>query len=820
MNNISAHENFIFLLGGHDLEMAEIRKILDIKGIKYFDHNLEWGAKLSSYTSIFDEEHTFVGIELGVDCPLPSHYIEIDHHNEKEPLPSSLQQLAKRLDFDVTGRYYQLVIQNDIGHIMGMRHICATDDEISKIRFADRKAQGIPEEWINTAKEESEDALYNKDVAIIKTTLEKTSVICDVFSHTKLIVYNETGLNYYGIGAIEILKNHYSELFQNIPTHVYSGGAYDGYFGITKEGLIHKPVDRWIKEIVELTGSDLNYSTHSFMLPLKWDYLAEKVTKKEPKENISFDKRTDLSQFNCIVNNPDNKWRRILFNIGGKAENYNEYTYFHEYVRKVMFDIAMPPEEDINIVSDDKIMLYYEIKTEENDYYEIHTPKIVYRLKLTSISMHVFTTGILILTYNMVNTNYPHKEDILFINEFGRHIYPQFLTNSLIPTQAVKDTFLACKISVQLNGEIITEDFKNYNDWNKLKTPAWENNNYKFNSTISPPAFVTHLFQNGFVFTNDNEIDRKGIIRLSRVTDDRMFFQSWYGNNYLADELKVLCNYTDKQEYAYATHPYWYAFLFGDKKWPSVENDLMMFDHLRKHSYTRWIKLGTCFGFTRDSFVCISSDQPTLKKYHAPDLNIHMQTMYYQLAVLCLAQRTSILRFSAEVTKLNDLSLYKSKDKKITDKIKLIYLNYIEFINKIYFREVTSQVQGIEMYSQLQEIMNINHDVKNLDTEVEELNRFASYLEQEKQAKEAQSLTLLATLFLPAGLIAALVGMNIKDFAFESFTLEPLWPFWYIVFLSIFISIITILVVKPLTYLLARINGLPSFICKIFKKKK
>ena len=34
----------IFLLGGHDLEMAEIRRIIEARGIQLYDNNLEWNC--------------------------------------------------------------------------------------------------------------------------------------------------------------------------------------------------------------------------------------------------------------------------------------------------------------------------------------------------------------------------------------------------------------------------------------------------------------------------------------------------------------------------------------------------------------------------------------------------------------------------------------------------------------------------------------------------------------------------------------------------------------------------------------------------------
>jgi hypothetical protein len=45
--------DYSFFLGGYDLEMLEIRKILESCGYKenedFFDKKLKWGAKLSEY---------------------------------------------------------------------------------------------------------------------------------------------------------------------------------------------------------------------------------------------------------------------------------------------------------------------------------------------------------------------------------------------------------------------------------------------------------------------------------------------------------------------------------------------------------------------------------------------------------------------------------------------------------------------------------------------------------------------------------------------------------------------------------------------------
>lgn len=63
--------NFLFLLGGTDLEMVEIRRLLTAHALALgkSDNNTElrWGAKLSNYQNLFNDTHSFVGIELVQD---------------------------------------------------------------------------------------------------------------------------------------------------------------------------------------------------------------------------------------------------------------------------------------------------------------------------------------------------------------------------------------------------------------------------------------------------------------------------------------------------------------------------------------------------------------------------------------------------------------------------------------------------------------------------------------------------------------------------------------------------------------------------------
>jgi CorA-like Mg2+ transporter protein len=502
-------------------------------------------------------------------------------------------------------------------------------------------------------------------------------------------------------------------------------------------------------------GKDI-ISTHSFMMPLRWDYLPEGYGPEKDMLQFSFDERTNMHVMNEFL--LKSGWDRKFYRINNEAENYNELTYFHGFVAKTIFDLQQPGEATIEKVDDNKVMTYYEIEPleDEDAYYKIETSIGTYTLSLKGISLHCYNTGIAILTYNLENYEYQNPEDILKINEFGRRVYTPFLTNDLIAGNKAKEHAAHPK-SVEIycskinNGASVLENFTHYDDLSAMETHQVINNKYEYGLIVKLPSHIIVLFGNAFVFNAKHQAATK--IRFNVLADERMFFQCWYGDDEISKSVKA------------ETYPkYVYAFIHGDKdpKWPSIANEKMMKEELEKITYNRWLGCGTVFGFSKDSFVCITEAE---NKLQVP-LNIHMKTMYYQMAVLSLAQRASVLRFSAEVSTLADLG--KADKTKAVDLIEKLHLNYIEFINKIYFREVTSQIQGIEVYQKFQTVMNMSNDVKDLDGEIKELFNYASMIRQDQQQKESQRLTNIATWFLPAGVVVGIMGMN----AFDSKTMN------------------------------------------------
>ncbi|MBL0708445.1 MAG: hypothetical protein JJW00_05295, partial [Sulfurimonas sp.] len=225
----------IFLLGGYDLEMLTIKLLLKSNNIKYIDKSLKWGAKLSDYKDELSMAGTIYGIELEEDMDRPQNYVGIDHHNNYSHKPSSIEQVAKLLEIELT-RHQKLVALNDRSYIKGMESIDASEDEIEYIRKLDREAQGISQDDENLAIESISES---KNSHIIYAKTSKFSAISDRIYNKfqKYIIYNDTKIVFYGYKIENIIS------FLNIQNitkiNYYYGGGDFGFIGI-KDNILDK----------------------------------------------------------------------------------------------------------------------------------------------------------------------------------------------------------------------------------------------------------------------------------------------------------------------------------------------------------------------------------------------------------------------------------------------------------------------------------------------------------------------------------------------------------------------------------------------------
>ena len=229
----------VFLLGGYDLEMLEIKQILNNYALEYKDKNLSWeNAKLSIYQQELEkykDDVIIYGIELEADIELPKNYIEIDHHGKNDYKSSSLEQVAKILNIELS-REQKLIAANDSRYISGMKNFCATKEEIDDIRKRDREVQGVTAEDEKFAKESIQISNSN----YIYSKIAKFSVISD-FIYEKFdnyVIYNENKIQFYGYKRDNILDFFKSQNI-NASNYYYGGGEF-GFVGIKIKSLTEK----------------------------------------------------------------------------------------------------------------------------------------------------------------------------------------------------------------------------------------------------------------------------------------------------------------------------------------------------------------------------------------------------------------------------------------------------------------------------------------------------------------------------------------------------------------------------------------------------
>ena len=443
-------------------------------------------------------------------------------------------------------------------------------------------------------------------------------------------------------------------------------------------------------------------SCHNFMFPFRWNV---KLSYKD-----LFSSQIDLSSINFSEDSP---WiRHTSPTEGTESENwYNEHNYFYGFTHHALYDSG----------NDISLLRHFERREpmERDVTYEIECSGKVYSLKVRSISLKLYSTGVGVLSFYLLNKDYSAHDDILNINQFGRRVFPPYLDS--INTREL----LADKISLEgLDGKAddYSEDFCGYgkDDFNQ------------------PAKFIIRLIKD--IATN---------IFIEPVIDDRMFVQCLYMDRELAEGVPHYGFGGDEDP---NFRDFWYKFLFVDKdgKNSTCGNRNMRMSLLNESTYDRWQDLGTLYGVSRYSMVClITSDSDDF-------VFNYFCSIYARMVELVLVQRASVLRFSDEVTNISN-----NKDVgKYSDNVSSLYMEYIRFINQIHFHEISSQDQGIDLYQKLHLMMDIEPQAKRLEEEIGELYNYVSLQESRDTNKSMTVLTWFASILVPMTVIASIFGMN------------------------------------------------------------
>gem|GEM_PF-2340708 len=489
-----------------------------------------------------------------------------------------------------------------------------------------------------------------------------------------------------------------------------------------------------------------------------------------------FSFQLDKDKFSAFTKS--GRWYRPSYEIDTGLE-YNEYLYFYPYIRKILISLGDTPSEGTGFF---RWKEGIDLQKTENEilhilriYYHDDKKSPYWDMLLTDAFLHFYPNGVGVLVLELLsnlekNANIPlpkHYQppkslpDYIRFFDLARRIYVSFVDGDYKfdcengKIAAIKSG--QCPISteiMQINGNnskvIVKHCFK------EKGKPLPNLEESGFLSSVIKFFLDTEVNGNKFTYLPVINYDDYGYRPL---IDDRMFVSAYYRMNndtYSNSFIQDLKQYFENPGQAVNLGDtynstgfleYWYKMMFLDGSGLTCQNSLMFRKLLNEATYTRWTRYSTFYGFTRYSAVTLVA--PDNHEY----VHNHFQTMYYQMALLNFFYRGSLLNFSRRSSDISR-EIHSGGSLKKLDRL---YKDFLRFRNEYWFREVTAQEQGIEMFNLWMKQMNSVELMKDIEGEIGALYEYVNY----RSDKNIQTVGAAA---LPIVIFAGILGMNIYNY--------------------------------------------------------
>lgn len=441
------------------------------------------------------------------------------------------------------------------------------------------------------------------------------------------------------------------------------------------------------------------YSTHIFILPFK---ILEEDDKGKRKEAILSNKEDwkDYIPIKIIKQREKESDSEV-------ENNKNMLKYFTKYAKDALFKYG----EDKN---DNYVMELHNTKIKNASFLlECYKNEEIikrFNLELECVKVKFFDTSVGTISFIVNNYETGDIEDVLLINNQGRKIYLAY----------EKEAFSI--ITIEKDGEKISQDISK----------------------------VTISYEKG------NEIVKNDIIgyfidlnKIEPILDDRMYTISHY----------LDCNFSktngdNKEEFIKNRwKKYWYQYVFidtADSK--TCQDEYMEEELLQKSTYTRWKKYETQYGISRYSFMLWTNGENFSKEI----LNMHIKFLYFQLVNFVIAQKATIILLNEKINNILESNISTN----IKEEGKKEYQEYLFYLAKMNFKEITCQEQGIEIYNFCRQQMDIEGLTEELDLKIKTLNERAERIRDEKELENDKKLNNIGMMLAILGTIFGILGIG------------------------------------------------------------
>lgn len=335
----------------------------------------------------------------------------------------------------------------------------------------------------------------------------------------------------------------------------------------------------------------------------------------------------------------------------------------------------------------------------EEDWVMLQVDGMQYELSLEEISLKLYKSGVGIMTFQMGNTKHQQPEHIIAINAIGKCVYPY-----LLPLEKVQKDFFPERIEIHVGENTIVERFsKKYKEEPMIVAD--------FLMELMGPSFTCCTGSVG-----------KNMFYIEPLFSNRMFTLCMYQNR---EFLQAIKDKSVKDQFL---------------------TQFMVFSRREKVLDISYIQLPkVVYGIGRFSMIGIAMGQEE-------------SCLYNQLVTLAIVQRATLLHFS------NQLAFISALPKaKLVVGIGNLYEIYVQFINQMYFNEVTVDVQGTSIYNALFKQFGIREEMKELDFEMREVHEYSSLIQKQQSQIRMDLLTIVGSILVIPTFVTGFFGMNILE---------------------------------------------------------
>ncbi|EIJ43894.1 hypothetical protein BegalDRAFT_3068 [Beggiatoa alba B18LD] len=774
----------------NDLESKTILEIAKEKGLNFYKIEGSWGLTLENALKQIDLTQLRPHV-LIVEMPDKSEgqiYIKqleqlgktlhiIDHHlyDDQTQLVSSLsslEQFAQLIDYKLTEEQIKIAI-NDRDFLMGLSQAQVPWGEAYCLRRKEWELQDKSKLMSEAFEYLEKNVRDLENVRLVLAPEKFSSVMLEAAQFPTEKKYNESleykkvislknvmviycdDNNPKNISQIEFAGSaKYKSALEQLRTQgkwekdfiTWQGGGELGcFFGaIPRHKLAN--INELVSQLLDIClhyGRPLRHYGCTFYLPL--DLFSEEELEANKLLNLYAIKPEYVESYQIDIDKPVSL--EEAKEDAPISKERQAYLYFLPHIRNLIFDIKNEPTKAEEPIKQDRLKRINDLKLK----LILNTEKSKITTQVKDVSLFTYFNGLYVLTISvesdeklgskssLVQDNDSWWHDLFFSSpeEFNK-IKSLQLQNWLHFTNQARLIYASFYEQVK-EGKLPNLELT-WKEGDAEKSTSFLTKNEEISKTTSQlSGIIMHLLKYFFASTSIE----KRLISLP-LPDDRMFVSVAYGlsgtlpkTQFAKDEVKRLFSLA-----LYVDHK---NLVFSDCQEYAYDSEFTK-NLLKQHTLSRWEENGTYSG-------CCSYANAYMgfggffSHVIAPS---HVPFIYGRMLLVSLFYQMTLRHYNRRISHATEALSTQNK----TENFRELRKKFILFTNNYWFREVTNQTQGIEVFELQTKNLGLEKEYALIKDEMERADEYAVTLQTKNFNKAAfwfALVTLFVTLFTVDG---------------------------------------------------------------------